>query len=107
MMLAGGTYKGKQYLSRKTVDLMTANHTGDLFPPPGSEWGLGFAVVTDGPATKTPASNGLFYWGGANNTHFFIDPKEKLIALFMTQESNFTWDYHDSLRQMVYQTLAD
>ena len=108
MMLAGGTYKGKQYLSRKTVDLMTSNHTGDLFQlSPGTGWGLGFAVVTDGPASKTPASKGLFYWAGANNTHFFIDPKEKLIALFMTQESNFTWDYHDSLRQMVYQTLAD
>ena len=108
MMLAGGTYKGKQYLSRKTVELMTSNHTGNLYPElPGTGWGLGFAVVTDGPATKTPASKGLFFWGGANNTHFFIDPKEKLIGLFMTQESNFTWEYHNSLRQMVYQTVAD
>lgn len=107
MMMAGGTYKGKQYLSRKTVDLMTSNQTGDLFQLPGTQWGLGFAVVTDGPATKTPASKGLFFWAGANNTHFFIDPKEKLIAIFMTQEGNFTLDYHTSLRQMVYQTLAD
>ena len=107
MMMAGGTYKGKQYLSRKTVDLMTSNQTGDLFQLPGTQWGLGFAVVTDGPATKTPASKGLFFWAGANNTHFFIDPKEKLIAIFMTQEGNFTMDYHTSLRQMVYQTLAD
>ena len=108
MLLAGGTYKGKQYLSRKTIELMTANHTGDFYPElPGTGWGLGFAVVTDGPATKTPASKGLFFWGGANNTHFFIDPKEKLIGLFMTQESHFTWEYHNSLRQMVYQTLAD
>jgi CubicO group peptidase (beta-lactamase class C family) len=107
MMMAGGTFKGKQYLSRKTIELMTSNHSGDLFADPGTEWGLGFAVVTDGPATKTAASKGLFYWGGANNTHFFIDPKEKLIALFMTQESNFTWDYHNKLRQLVYQTIAD
>ena len=108
MLLAGGTYKGKQYLSRKTIELMTSNHTGDFYPElPGTGWGLGFAVVTDGPATKTPASKGLFFWGGANNTHFFIDPKEKLIGLFMTQESHFTWEYHNSLRQMVYQTLAD
>lgn len=107
MMMAGGTYKGKQYLSRKTVDLMTSNQTGDLFQLPGTQWGLGFAVVTDGPATKTPASKGLFFWAGANNTHFFIDPKEKLIAIFMTQEGNFTLDYHTSLRQMVYQTLAE
>jgi CubicO group peptidase (beta-lactamase class C family) len=108
MLLAGGTYKGKQYLSRKTIELMTANHTGDFYPElPGTGWGLGFAVVTEGQATKTPASKGLFFWGGANNTHFFIDPKEKLIGLFMTQESHFTWEYHNSLRQMVYQTLAD
>lgn len=107
MIMAGGTYKGKQYLSRKTVDLMISNQTGDLFQLPGTQWGLGFAVVTDGPATKTPASKGLFFWAGANNTHFFIDPKEKLIAIFMTQEGNFTMDYHTSLRQMVYQTLAD
>ena len=107
MIMAGGTYKGKQYLSRKTVDLMISNQTGDLFQLPGTQWGLGFAVVTDGPATKTPASKGLFFWAGANNTHFFIDPKEKLIAIFMTQEGNFTLDYHTSLRQMVYQTLAD
>ncbi len=89
------------------MDLMTSNQTGDLFQLPGTQWGLGFAVVTDGPATKTPASKGLFFWAGANNTHFFIDPKEKLIAIFMTQEGNFTLDYHTSLRQMVYQTLAD
>jgi CubicO group peptidase (beta-lactamase class C family) len=108
MIMAGGTFKGKQYLSRKTVDLMTSNHTGNLYQlNPGTGWGLGFAVVTDGPASNTPASKGVFYWAGANNTHFFIDPKEQLIALFMTQESNFTWDYHNSLRQMVYQTLAD
>ncbi len=108
MMMAGGTYKGKQYLSRKTVDVMTSNYTGNLYPvSPGTGWGLGFAVVTDGPATKTLASNGLFFWAGANNTHFFIDPKEKLIAFFMTQENNFTFDYHDKLRQMVYQSIAD
>jgi CubicO group peptidase (beta-lactamase class C family) len=107
MMMAGGTYKGKQYLSRKTVDLMTSNQTGDLYKSPGTGFGLGFGVVTDGPATTTPASKGLYFWAGAFNTHFFIDPKEQLIAIFMTQEGNFTMDYHTSLRQMVYQTLAD
>ena len=107
MIMSGGTFKGKQYLSRKTVELMTSNHTGNLFPSPGTGWGLGFAVVTNGAATLTPASTGLFYWSGANNTHFFIDPKEKLIAIFMTQESNHNFDHHLALRQMVYQSIAD
>ena len=107
MIMSGGTFQGKQYLSRKTVELMTSNHTGNLFPSPGTGWGLGFAVVTNGAATLTPASTGLFYWSGANNTHFFIDPKEKLIAIFMTQESNHNFDHHLALRQMVYQSIAD
>jgi CubicO group peptidase (beta-lactamase class C family) len=107
MIMAGGTFQGKQYLSRKTVELMTSNHTGNLFPSPGTGWGLGFAVVTNGAATLTAASTGLFYWSGANNTHFFIDPKEKLIAIFMTQESNHNFDHHLALRQMVYQSIAD
>ena len=107
MIMSGGTFQGKQYLSRKTVELMTSNHTGNLFPSPGTGWGLGFAVVTNGAATLTAASTGLFYWSGANNTHFFIDPKEKLIAIFMTQESNHNFDHHLALRQMVYQSIAD
>jgi CubicO group peptidase (beta-lactamase class C family) len=107
MMMAGGTFKGKQYLSRKTVELMTSNHTSNLYSSPGTGWGLGFAVVTNGAATLTPASTGLFYWSGANNTHFFIDPKEKLIAILMTQESNHNFDHHLALRQLVYQSIAD
>lgn len=107
MMMAGGTFQGKQYLSRKTVELMTSNHTSNLYSSPGTGWGLGFAVVTNGAATLTPASTGLFYWSGANNTHFFIDPKEKLIAILMTQESNHNFDHHLALRQLVYQSIAD
>ncbi len=107
MLINGGKSNGKQLLSRKTVDLMTTNHAGSLFSRAGEGFGLGFAVVTDVGATKLPGSNGLFYWSGANNTHFFIDPKEHLIALFLTQESNHTIMYHDRLRQLVYQALVD
>jgi CubicO group peptidase (beta-lactamase class C family) len=107
MLLNNGTWNGKQFLSRKTIELMTSNHVGDLFNRRGEGFGLGFAVVTDAAATQLPGSNGIYYWAGANNTHFFIDPKEKLIALFMTQESNFTWNYHDKLRQLVYQAVSN
>jgi CubicO group peptidase (beta-lactamase class C family) len=107
MLLNNGSWNGNQFLSRKTIELMTANHVGNLFNRPGEGFGLGFAVVTDAGATQLPGSNGLFYWAGANNTHFFIDPKEKLIALFLTQESNFTWTYHDKLRQLVYQAVVN
>ena len=107
MLLNNGSWNGNQFLSRKTIDLMTSNHVGDLFNRPGEGFGLGFAVVTNAAETQMPGSEGIYYWAGAYNTHFFIDPKEKLIAIFMTQESNFTWNYHDRLRQLVYQAVAD
>ncbi|MFM8347179.1 MAG: hypothetical protein ACKOAR_03960 [Bacteroidota bacterium] len=66
-----------------------------------------FNLPYNAAGTRLPGSSGLYYWGGANNTHFFVDPKEKLIAILMTQESHFSWNWHDKLRQLVYQSVAD
>ncbi len=107
MLLNGGKANGKQLLSRKTIDIMTMNQTGKLYDRPGEGFGYGFAVVTDLAATKNLGSPGLFYWGGAFNTHFFVDPKEKLIAIFMTQQAPYTNMYHDRMRQLVYQAIVD
>lgn len=107
MLMNGGKWKDKQLLSRKTVELMTANHTGKLFDRPGEGFGLGVAVVTDVTETKGLGSTGLYYWSGAFNTHFFIDPKEKIIAIWLTQLNPHTITYHERLRQLVYQSLAD
>jgi len=106
MLLKGGSFNGKTIIGKKTLELMTANHSGKMFNRPGEGFGLGFAMVTDLAATQLPGSEGLFYWGGANNTHFFVDPHEGLVAVLMSQESNFSWEYHDRLRQLVYQALV-
>ncbi len=107
MLMNGGKWNGKQYLSRKTIELMTYNHTGKLFDRPGEGFGLGFAVLNDVAASEGLGSTGLFYWAGAFNTHFFIDPKEKIIAIWMTQLNPFTFTYHQKLRQYVYQSIVD
>ena len=107
MMLNQGEYNGQRLLSRKTVELMTMNQTGDLFPAPGTGFGFGFAVVTDVSANKMYGSEGVFYWSGAFNTHFFIDPKEDLIAVFMTQLDPYSQFYHNKLRQYIYQAIVD
>ena len=107
MLLNGGKWNGKQFLSRKTIELMTSNHAGKLFDRLGEGFGLGFAVMVDVAESKLLGSNGMFYWGGAYNTHFFIDPKEKMISVFMTQEEPFTFFYHDKMRQLVYQAITD
>ena len=107
MLVNGGEWNGKRILSPKTVELMTLNHTSNLFNKPGEGFGYGFAVLTDVAASNNLGSTGLFYWGGAYNTHFFIDPKEKLVVVFMTQTTSFTWFFQEKLRQLIYQAVVN
>jgi CubicO group peptidase (beta-lactamase class C family) len=105
MMLNGGEWNGKRYLSPKTVEIMTINQSGDLFQDPGKGFGLGFAVVDDLAESKSLSSEGTFYWSGAYSTYFFIDPKEDMLAVFMTQYAPFSSHYENKFRQMVYQAI--
>jgi len=105
MMLNGGEWNGKRYLSPKTVEIMTINQSGELFQDPGKGFGLGFAVVDDLADSKAMSSEGTFYWSGAYCTYFFIDPKEKMVSVFMTQMNPFSSFYENKFRQMVYQAI--
>jgi CubicO group peptidase (beta-lactamase class C family) len=107
MLLNEGKWNDNQFLSRKTIELMTYNHVGKLFNRPGEGFGYGFAVMMDVAESNLLRSAGIFYWAGAFNTHFFIDPKEKMISIFMTQDEPFTFYYHDKMRQLVYQAIID
>src|SRR6266850_2967718 len=90
MMLNGGELNGVRILSKKTVEYMTTDHIGAVrgptyLPGPGYGFGLGVAVrLTDGQAA-TPGSAGDYNWGGLGGTYFWVDPKEKLIAIWMMQ----------------------
>jgi CubicO group peptidase (beta-lactamase class C family) len=105
LLLNGGEWNGKRFLSPKTIDIMRINQTDALFQDPGKGFGLGFAVVDELADTKSPGSEGTFYWSGAYCTYFFIDPKESLVSVFMTQVSPFSSFYENKFRQMVYQSL--
>ena len=91
MMVNGGTYEGKRYLSKKTVELMLANHivgmagTTIATTGPGYGFGLGFATRLDEGMGWTPGSKGDAMWAGAWGTSFWIDPKEQLVGVFMSQ----------------------
>lgn len=107
MLLNNGQWKGKHYLSPKTVDIMTINQVGDLFQAPGQGFGLGFGVTTDLAAIKSSGSVGTYYWGGAYCTYFFIDPEEELIAILMTQVQPYTNYYATVMPQFIYQAITD
>jgi len=88
MMLNGGQLDGRRLISRTTVRLMTADHLGkiaDTMRTPGYTFGLGFAVRTDYGLGAQSSSPGEFNWAGAGGTFFWVDPKEELIAILMTQ----------------------
>ena len=91
MLLNGGIYDSVRLLSPKTVELMTMSHTSELTPPlpllgPGNNFGLGFRVVTDVAQTQALGSNGMYGWIGIYGTAFWVDPKEKLVAVMLVQK---------------------
>ena len=106
MLLNGGSYRGRQYLSPTTVELMTLNHVGDMREG-GQGFGLGFGVVTDVAAADVAGSEGTYYWSGAYSTYFFIDPKENLIAIMLSQRSPYSGYHGELFQQMVYQAIAN
>jgi CubicO group peptidase (beta-lactamase class C family) len=85
MLLNGGELDGARILSRKTVELMTTNHIGELSAWQQQKFGLGFFILTDPGQSNLNASPGSYGWGGFFTTRFLIDPKEQLIAISMTQ----------------------
>ena len=111
MMLNGGELDGVRLLGRKTVELMTANHTGDYgnwLTGPGYGFGLGYAIVTDLGPSATPRSEGTFYWSGAFGTIFWVDPQEELIGILMTQIRPYTHlNMRPDLATMTYQAIVD
>lgn len=114
MMLNGGELDGARILSPKTVQLMTRGQVsperrGNLNErAPGIDMGLGFGVVEDLGATGRPDSVGEYNWGGAASTQFFIDPKERIVAVLSTQfMPSSTYALREDLRALIYQALVE
>ena len=105
MILNKGSFNDQRILKKETVELMTKNHVGDLIGP-GRGFGLGFGVLYDTDKDLSPANTGQIYWGGYFKTHFFIDPKESLIAIIMTQKIPNTDEYIIELNRAVYGALS-
>jgi CubicO group peptidase (beta-lactamase class C family) len=136
MLLNQGSWNGKQILKPETVALMTQDQTkgverlddNDTFSrlgngivtdelktlnlEPGHGFGLGFAVVQDPKAAQRESlAKGEFFWAGANSTHFFVNPKKKLVAVFMTQVGSvgtpnpYGFYFGNEMRRTIYQGL--
>jgi CubicO group peptidase (beta-lactamase class C family) len=87
MLANGGELEGRRVLGRRTVELMASLHIADTLPgrTPGEGYGLTVRVISNSGAAATTLSVGSFGWSGAFGTHFWVDPKEKIVAVLMTQ----------------------
>jgi CubicO group peptidase (beta-lactamase class C family) len=119
MLLNGGELDGNRVLSRSSVALMTSDHLGTrIFAPvtpgelllgvPGYTFGLGFAVRQGPGIAGVPGSAGEFMWAGYAGTYFWVDPKEELVAVYMSQAPSPIRAYYRKLfKQLVYAAIAD
>ena len=108
MLANGGVLNGKRILSPRTIDLMAANHVGDLYTGTGGNvkgmgFGLGVDVVLDNAASGRRVSNGTFAWGGAFGTYFWVDRKESLVGVLMVQEpvNSLRGDFQNAVMQAI------
>jgi CubicO group peptidase (beta-lactamase class C family) len=126
MLLNGGELDGVRLLSPRTVAFMTS----DQLPPDvaysptalqlmepsldaptprdGAGFGLGFAVRAQAGRNPREGSVGDFHWRGLWGTDFWVDPKERLVAVFMMQGAPAQGSHYLSvIRNLVYQALVN
>jgi CubicO group peptidase (beta-lactamase class C family) len=105
MLLNGGQLNGKRLLSPKTVELIASVHAPDTLPgrQPGRSFGLSMQVVNNAVAANFRVSDGSFGWDGAYGTHFWVDPKEKLVGVLMVQTSSqeIMRDFENAVMQSI------
>jgi CubicO group peptidase (beta-lactamase class C family) len=120
MLRRGGELDGARILGSRTLDLMHRNHLAggkDLaslavgaFSETAYEgvgFGLGFAM-TLGEVEAGTLGAGDYYWGGAASTIFWVDPKEDLVAIFMTQlMPSATFNFRGQLKNIIYSAIVD
>jgi CubicO group peptidase (beta-lactamase class C family) len=116
MMINGGELDGVRLLSPTTVRYMTVDHLGPDIKfsgvttlPAGTGFGLGFAVRKETGRFEVTGNEGEYYWAGAAGTGFYVDPKDDIVVVWMTQGQPGMARRYDRylFKQMVYQAIVE
>jgi len=118
MLLDGGKFEGKTYLSPKAYELMTTDHIGAgsgvardyfYFPGDGFGFGLGLAVRTDPGNAKPPppGSLGELKWDGASGCYFVIDRKQDMFFVLLEQTPTERQRIQRTVKQLIYEAMEN
>ena len=119
MLLNQGELDGNRIIGRKTLAMMASNHLPDgkdltemsqsAFSETtyqGVGFGLGFSVILDPVKTQSLTDVGEYGWGGAASTVFWVNPKEEMVVIFLTQLlPSSTYQVRRELRSLIYSSL--
>lgn len=110
MLADMGTYNGQEIISENSYKIMTSSYTiptGDDNEPnlevDGYHYGFTFSVLNDTELDSSNATEGIFGWSGYHNTHYWIDPKKNMYALFMSRSIDFNVNILNELKRIVYE----
>ena len=107
MLLDGGRLDGVRVLSPKSIAIMTANQTDTLFARDGRGFSLGFETTERPGAGNRLRSVGTYGWGGAYGSSYFVDPRERLVFVYMVQQIPNRSTLALRLENMVYGALVE
>jgi len=118
LLLDGGKFEGKTYLSPKAFELMATDHVGPgsgverdyfYFPGDGFGFGLGLAVRTDPGNAKPPppGSLGELKWDGASGCYFVIDRKQDMFFVLLEQTPSERQRIQKAVKQLIYEAMEN
>src|ERR1700738_5040554 len=118
MLLDGGKFEGKQYLSTKSFELMTSDHIGPgsgvardffYFPGDGFGFGLGLGVRTDPGNAKPPPPGSLreLKWDGASGCYFVIDRKQDMFFVLLEQTPSERQRIQKAVKLLIYEAMEN
>jgi CubicO group peptidase (beta-lactamase class C family) len=118
MILDGGKFDGKQFVTPKSYELMTSDHVGPgsgiardyfYFPGDGFGFGLGFGVRTDPGNAKPPppGSLGELKWDGASGCYFVIDRKQDMFFVLLEETPSQRQRIQKAVKQLIYEAMEN
>ena len=115
----GGELNGKRIIGSKTLKYMTKGHLpasvrgigrGESLDDPilsARTFGLGFGIINSPETLGVIGSKGIYSWGGAAGTIFWIDPVEDIVVVSMIQLMQSPWTLRNDLKVATYQSIVD